>query len=334
MHISSLLYAVCMITTCAGSVATNILLLILIASHRKLRTETWVLTLNLTISDLILAITIIPSSVYSSFGGSALTTNMMVCRLAAFLFVLLQLSSLHSLTWMTIDKCTEIGFPLHYAQLFTGRRTWLIISGLWIYCTLTAALPFMGFGYYVYNENANICAPKFSSSTKAYSMVLLILGMIIPLIVICVLYISIVHIAKHQARRGTFVCNEHHCYYVPIRPYFRNTFLLVSSALYLVVCWIPYTTISFMDIFQEEKVPSLVEKMSTWLILLTSVLNPWLTSLGQKKYRKAMQETWKKFKQASAHLEANAPPSTRETGLSLRSRFSLPGSTSQTSAHK
>ncbi|KAJ1104383.1 hypothetical protein NDU88_001795 [Pleurodeles waltl] len=140
------------------------------------------------------------------------------------------------------------------------------------------------------------------------------------------------YLEKHQ-RGGTFVCNEHHCYYVPIRPYFRNTVLLVSSALYLVVCWIPYTTTSFFDIFQEEVVPSLVEKISTWLILLTSVLNPWLTSLGQKKYRKAMQETWKKFKQASAHLEANPTPSTRETGLSLRSRLSLPGSTSQTAAH-
>ncbi|XP_069494474.1 histamine H2 receptor-like [Ambystoma mexicanum] len=333
MHVSSVLYAVLLVTTCLASVSTNALLLVLFATHLKLRTETWALTLSLTICDMMLGLTIVPAGVYSSCGGGLFTEDTTACRLAAFLFVLLQLASLHSLTWMTIDKFTEICFPLHYAQLFTSHRTWLIIACVWVYCTVQASFPFMGLGYYAYNGNASLCMPSLGSSTKAYSLLLLILGMSTPLMTVCALYIAIVHVAKRQARRGTFMCNEQHCYYVPIRPYFRNTVLLVASAAYLLVCWTPYLTISFMDIFHDEDIPSLVEKISIWLVLLTSVLNPWLNSLGQKKYRTALQETWKKFKQICVHVEQNQLPLQRETHICLRSQLTLPGNTTQTTVH-
>ncbi|XP_029454359.1 histamine H2 receptor-like [Rhinatrema bivittatum] len=334
MHADFLSYTTLTLTTCTASLSTNILLLILFASNPILQTETSALTLNLNICDMILPLTVIPVSIYNSlFNSTIFKEDTTVCHLAASLFVLLLLNSLHSLTWVTIDKFTKICFPLRYAQLLTRQRTWIILCLTWIYCTLYAAFLFLGFGDYAYNENINICLPTFSSSTKIYNVVLLSLGIILPLMIVCLFYIAIIYTARNQAMRGTFVCNDHHCYYVPIKSYFRSTIVLVLSAVYPLVCWIPYVTISFYETFHGKDVPSLVEKISVWLVLLTTGLNPWLNALIQKKYRKALRQSWKKFNQVCVCLKQNDQPLPKEQQASPNVQDFLPGSSIPTSVN-
>nr|XP_033806882.1 melanopsin-B-like [Geotrypetes seraphini] len=333
MYADFLPYTILIMTTCTASLLTNIFVLILFASNPKLQTETSALTLNLNICDLILPLTAIPISIYNSlFNRTIFKENTTICHLVASFYVLLPLNSLHSLTWVTIDKFTEIRFPLHYTRLLTRQRTWLILCLLWIYCTLFAAFPFVGFGDYAYNENINICLPTFSSSTKAYSVVLLSFGVILPLMTVGLLYIVIIHTAKRQAKRGTFVCNDNHCYYVPIKSHFRSTIVLVLSAVYPIVCWIPYTTISFYQSVRGKEAPSLVEKISVCLVLLKTGLNPWLNVLIQKKYRKALCQRWKKCNQVCVCLKQNPMPLPGGHPRSKVKDF-LPGSSTQPSVH-
>lgn len=224
-------YTVLMITTSIGAVGANLILLLLFASHLKLRTDTWALTLNLSLCDLIFGISVIPVAVYSSLlGGGIFSMNNIACKLLGFLFVFLQVASLNSLVWATIDKFTEICFPLRYAQMITKKRIWIILVLLWIYALIVSLFPFMGFGEYSFSSDVYMCLPLFNASTTVYGAILLSGGVLAPILTISVLYIAIIHIARNQAKRGTFVCNDQHCYYVPIRSYFRNTVILIVSA--------------------------------------------------------------------------------------------------------
>lgn len=225
-----LIYVTLIISTSVGAVSANLTLLLLFVSHLKLRTDTWGLTLNLSLCDMIFGISVISVAIYSSLGGGTLLNNGLACKLVGFTFVLLHLASLNSLVWATVDKFTEICFPLRYAQIVTKRRIWIILISLWIYAIVVAALPFMGFGDYSFNKEVYMCLPSLNSTTMAYSVMFLIGGVITPISAMSLLYITIIHIARNQAKRGTFVCNDQHCYYVPIRSYFRNTLILIVSA--------------------------------------------------------------------------------------------------------
>ncbi|XP_043930176.1 histamine H2 receptor-like [Protopterus annectens] len=293
-----LLYGILMLTSSVGSVSGNILLLIISVLNPKLHTDTSPLSFNLNICDLILGLTVIPAGIYNSLSGVAtFTEHQAVCQLTAFLYVLLQLASINSLTWITVDKFAEICYPLHYAQLITKQRIWLILVFLWIYCILNATAPLFGFGTYSYNESKYICLPSFSLTTKAYSVIFLSMGIVVPVLATCFMYSCIIHTARHQAKRGTFVCNDQHCYYVPAKSYFRSTILLISTTICLLICWTPYITISFYETFQSNAVPPLANAISIWLVLFTSALDPWVNAMVQKKYRQALCESWKKLKQ-------------------------------------
>ncbi|XP_073495201.1 rhodopsin, GQ-coupled-like [Phyllobates terribilis] len=321
-----IVYATLIISTSVGAVSANLTLLLLFVSHLKLRTDTWALILNLSLCDMLFGISVISVAVYSCLGGGAFLNNSIACKLVGFMFVLLQLASLNSLVWATVDKFTEICFPLRYAQIVTKRRIWIILIFLWIYAIAFAALPFMGFGDYSFNKDVYVCLPSLNSTTMAYSVMLLSGGVLTPISAIGVFYFAIIQIARNQAKRGTFVCNDQHCHYVPIRSYFRNTLILVVSALYLLVCWVPSITISFCEIFHTYNVPPVAEMASTWLIVLTSGINPWVNSLAQRKYRKALRESWQKIKRIFQDMGSSVEmPRENERHPSIQTHHCLPG---------
>ncbi|XP_063803569.1 rhodopsin, GQ-coupled-like [Pseudophryne corroboree] len=326
-------YATLLITTSVGAVGANLTLLLLFMSHLKLRTDSWALTLNLSLCDMIFGLCVIPVAIYSSIlDGGIFSNDGIPCQILGFLFVLLLLASLNSLVWATVDKFTEICFPLRYAQMITKKRIWIILVSLWIYVIAVAALPFLGFGEYRFSKEVFMCLPSFNTSSTAYGVTLISGGVLAPVLAICILYIAIIHIARNQAKRGTFMCNDQHCYYVPIRSYFRNTLILIVSAFYLLVCWIPSITISFYEIFYSHNVPVIAKMASTWLVVLTSGVNPWVNSLSQRKYRKALRESWRKLKRIFQDMGSNSePPSENERHSSIQSHQCLPGHNTVTS---
>lgn len=229
--LSATVYAVLMICSSACCVCGNTMLLLLVLLNKSLRTsDTWPLTCSFCLCDLALGVLVIPLGAHTSLlRPQGYPSEGALCQAAAFLFVLLQLASVHSLTWATVDKFTEVCFALSYTSVFTARRAWGVLAAVWTYCLLNAALPLLGFGSYSYSGGRYMCVPSFRSSCVGFNVLFLGLGIIVPILAMCGLYGYIVYVAKKQARRGTFVCNEQHCFYVPANNYLRSSIVLVAT---------------------------------------------------------------------------------------------------------
>ena len=143
----SLLYAALMVLSSLGSICGNLLLLLVLLLNKELQTDTWGLTLSFSLSDLALGLSTIPFGAHNSlFRPDGYPDDGALCQGSGFLYLLLQLASIHSLTWATVDKFTEICFALSYASICSLRRTRLVLVLVWFYCLLNAALPLLGFG--------------------------------------------------------------------------------------------------------------------------------------------------------------------------------------------
>lgn len=226
-----LLYAALMILSSVASACGNLLLLLLLLLHRELRSDTTALTLSCGLSDLALGLSAVPFGAHNSLARpDGIPSKGAACQAGGFVFVLLRTASLHSLTWATVDKFTEICFALSYRRIWTGRRTQAVLLLLWCFCLLNATLPLLGFGSYSYSHARFLCAPGFTADNKAFNVLWMAAGVVAPILTMCGLYGYIVYVARKQARRGTFMCNDQHCFYVPANSYFRSSMVMAATS--------------------------------------------------------------------------------------------------------
>ncbi|KAM7375657.1 hypothetical protein PAMP_005447 [Pampus punctatissimus] len=222
-----MLYAVLMVASGVASVCGNLLLLVVLILHKELRADTLGLTLSFSLSDLALGLSTIPFGAHNSLARpGGYPSEGALCQGSGFIFLLLQTSSIHSLAWATIDKFTEICFALSYRRIWTAGRSWAVLVLVWSFCLLNAALPLLGFGSYAYSESRFLCCPSFTPDNRHFVVLWMLVGIVVPILTMCSLYGYIVYVARKQARRGTFVCNELHCFYVPANNYLRSSIVM------------------------------------------------------------------------------------------------------------
>lgn len=227
----SALFATLMLLSSVASVSGNLLLLLLLLLHRELRTDTLGLTLSFSLSDLVLGLSTIPFGVHNSLvGPDGYPGNGAFCQGNGFIFLLLQTSSIHSLTWATVDKFTEICFALSYRRLWTAARIRSVLVILWAFSLLNATLPLLGVGSYAYSDSRYLCCLDFRPENRMFVVLWVAVGIGAPIVTMCSLYGYIVYVARKQARRGTFMCNELHCFYVPANNYLRSSVVMVTTS--------------------------------------------------------------------------------------------------------
>ncbi|XP_076604416.1 adenosine receptor A3 [Chaetodon auriga] len=290
-----MLYATLMVLSGVASVFGNLLLLLVLLLNKELRTDTLGLTLSFSLSDLALGLSTIPFGVYNSLAWpSCYPSEGAFCQGNGFIFLLLQTSSIHSLTWATVNKFTEICFALSYSTIWTAGRSRAVLVLVWLFCLVNAGLPLLGFGSYVYSESRFLCCPSFTPDNRYFVVLWMLAGIVAPILAMCSLYGYIVYVARKQARRGTFMCNELHCYYVPANNYLRSSIVMVTTSVCLLVCWLPYVSVCLYETFSGQQSPAVTSALSAWLVLTSAALNPWITCMTQT-YRAAVRQSVSRF---------------------------------------
>ncbi|KAM9707896.1 adenosine receptor A3 [Menidia menidia] len=313
------LYAGLLALSSVASVCGNLVLLLVLLLNKELHSDTLGFTLSFSLSDLALGLSTIPFGVHNALSWpTAYSSQVALCQGSGFIFLLLQTSSIQSLAWATVDKFTEICFALSYCRIWTKRRSQLALVLVWLYSFANASLPLVGFGSYVYSESRFLCCPDSSYFVVGWVMV----SIVAPILVVCSLYGYIVNVARKQARRGTFMCNEQHCFYVPANNYLRSSVVMVTTSVCLLVCWLPYISVCLYETFSGERSPAVTSALSTWLVLTSAALNPWITCMTQTRYRAAVRRGFDRFIRKWSGTSPEPHPQSSVFELSTANRLS------------
>lgn len=227
--VSRLVSSALMALSGVASVSGNLLLLLALLLNKQLRTDTLGLTLSSSLSDLALGLSVMPLGAYNGLSCPAgCRREGAACQGGAFVFTLLQTSSISSFAWVTGARFTEVCWALSSGSVWTPRRSWLLVLLLWTSCSLLAALPLLGWGSYSYSRSRFLCCPTFSPDNSCFVAVWMLAGVVLPLVATCALQGYVVHVARRQARRGTFVCNQLHCFYVPANNFLRSSMVMLA----------------------------------------------------------------------------------------------------------
>ncbi|XP_030574495.1 histamine H2 receptor [Archocentrus centrarchus] len=292
----STLYAALMVLSSMVSICGNLLLLVVLLLNKELQSDTLGLTLSFSLSDLALGLSTIPIGAYNSlFQPAGYSSKGAFCQGSGFIFLLLQTASLHSLTWATIYKFTEICFALSFNSIWTAGRSRVVLVVVWLFCLVSATMPLLGFGSYTYSESRFLCSPSFTLENRYFVLLWMGVGIIVPILTMCSLYGYIIYVARKQARRGTFMCNELHCFYVPASNYLRSSIVMVATSVCLLVCWLPYISVCLYETVSGQQSPAVTAAVSVWLVLTSAALNPWITCMTQTRYRAAVRRSFRSF---------------------------------------
>ncbi|MEQ2237453.1 hypothetical protein ILYODFUR_023318 [Ilyodon furcidens] len=231
------LYAVLMVLSGTAAICGNLFILTIVLLNKELHSDTLGLTLSFSLSDLATGLSVIPFGVHNSLSWPAVYPSKgALCQGSGFILLLLQSSSIQSLTWATVDTFTAICFALSYRSIWTTKRSWVLLTLIWLFCLLNASMPLLGFGSYAYSESRFLCGLQFTPENRYFVILWMVTSITVPIFTMCSLYGCIVYIARKQARRGTFVCNELHCFYVPANNYLRSSIVMVTSSGRLTLC--------------------------------------------------------------------------------------------------
>lgn len=142
--------------------------------------------LNLSVSDLLLYVLVLPFAIIPLFAGEFILGNSdyircQVCK-SHIIFTLLNLESVFNLLLSTIDRFIYFKMPLRYHSLITPKRVIFMIVSTWLVSFLLSIPPLLGFGEMEFElKNLGICTYDVNAPNYAY--LLCLMALMLPFIV-------------------------------------------------------------------------------------------------------------------------------------------------------
>ena len=205
------------ISACLGIIITisiigNLMVCFAFKVNKNLRTVSNFFILSLAVSDMITTIFVMPWDMeiilkkdYWSYGNT-------FCKFYTTVYLLSAPASTVNLLAVSIDRYRLIRDPFAYKRQTTPFRAMIMIMLIWVYSTLMAFLPLMGWkdtSPWPSNNNderncttSNSTIPTCSFDIAwAYSIMMSVLNFVIPPLIMTVIYFKIYQIARGHIRR-------------------------------------------------------------------------------------------------------------------------------------
>ncbi|XP_022784260.1 orexin receptor type 2-like [Stylophora pistillata] len=264
----TLAYAVTMIVAMQG----NILLIYIVWKKRETRTLTSFLFVNMAVADLLVTVFHMPVSMAHFYvTGFTGTFGNIFCRLLFYLEDVCTAASIFSLIVMAFDRYFAVVYPLK--RMIWFRRAKHILPVIWIASwTFMAVTPFS----YMANDSNGKCSYTNEHIPRvAFWTYLLVINYILPLTIICFLYITIARkIWFHEIPGQVETSRVQPDGQIPTKKVLRTLIIVVVV---FAVCWLPLQVFR-MDFAATGKVswqPVAIYFIS-WLGQANSAINPWL----------------------------------------------------------
>ncbi|XP_051885539.1 D(4) dopamine receptor-like [Pristis pectinata] len=137
-------------------IAGNLLVCLSVCTERPLRTATNVFIASLAVSDLLLALLVLPLYVFQEFQGGVWTLGPGLCDYLMTMDVMLCTASIFNLCAISVDRFIAVSVPLNYSRKHIDTRQVALISMTWILAFAVASPIAFGLNH-VPDRDASVC---------------------------------------------------------------------------------------------------------------------------------------------------------------------------------
>ena len=182
--------------------ALNLLVMATIFKKHLHTQPTFILLLNLAVTDFLLCLLVMPFHIIAGFAGEFIFGNTddircQVCKTGAILTILVS-QSLFSLSLISVDRLLFIKRPLRYHKIVTWRWICAAVVVIWGVSIAISLPPLFGMGQINYSYTLSHCIvdPHINSSY----IIMLVLVALIPLTILTICTMWVACIAQRHLR--------------------------------------------------------------------------------------------------------------------------------------
>ncbi|NXK91658.1 MTLR protein, partial [Formicarius rufipectus] len=272
-------------------VAGNVLTVLLIRSHRDMKTTTNLYLGSMAVSDLLILLGL-PFDLYRLWRSRPWIFGQLLCRFSHYLSEGCTYCTLLHITALTVERYLAICFPLKAKVVVTKRRVKAIIGGLWGFALFSASPFFFLVGVEQPDNHTDFsreCKPTphaLQSGLLATMFWVTTCYFVLPVLCLSVLYGFIgreLWRSSAHLRGPSAVLRE--------KGHRRTVKILAVVVLAFVICWLPFHIGRIIFINTRDIRTMLFcqyfNVFALQLFYLSASINPVLYNLISKKYRAA-----------------------------------------------
>lgn len=255
----------------------NVFVILAFKRFRRIRHVTNYFVVSLAVTDILVAMVSMPVWVaYMVSGPSLFMSKPLLQMLWTVTDIMVSVSSIWHLTFVSIDRYLCITGPLYYHTRMTSRRAIVILATIWCYSIIVASL-----------------APTFWNS-DLYTLVIIVLNYAVPVVIILFAYVNIFRTARHQAKQIDLTINgKSKRFSLSAEVKAAKTLGVVIGA--FIVCWSPFFALNLNYYICRCPPPPLVVSVAKWMHYGNSMLNPLIYGLMNKDFRYAFQKLFTRY---------------------------------------
>jgi len=262
-------------------IAGNLLVIIVVKKKRYLRTKTNFLLANLAASDLMANVLAYTVGIARAFPMPSRTLGLFLCKINSY-YPAASFCSILTLTVIALERYNAIVKPLSNGLKFRKRTLRYFIIAIWI-LSIAAVTPLVYFDEY---SSEQLCVRTWSVHWNfTFWTCAIVLAIALPVMVIIYCYFHIIRTLYFGPKIIPMnIPNE-----VDAQEKKKVIKLSIIVTSIIIIAFTPFSIVRQLEI--HGPVPNEVTVLALSLILLSSVLNPFIYAFQSTNYRQAFKET-------------------------------------------
>ncbi|XP_070705969.1 opsin 8, group member a [Pempheris klunzingeri] len=265
------------------SILGNAAVLVSAAHRLTLLKAPELLTLNLAVTDIGMALSMYPLSIASAFNHAWIGGDTS-CLYYGLMGMIFSITSIMTLAVMGMVRYLVTGSPPKKGIKFQRRTISILISGIWLYASLWALFPLLGWGSYGPEPFGLACSIDWtgygeSLNHSTFIMTLSVLCTFLPCLVILFTYFGIawkLHRAYQSIQSNDFQ-------YGNVEKKITLMAVMISSG--FLIAWAPYVAVSFWSMLHSQEQSSITPFLTLLPCLFaksSTVYNPFIYFIFQR----------------------------------------------------
>ncbi|XP_062974591.1 opsin-5-like [Elgaria multicarinata webbii] len=249
------------------------------------------LTVNLAVTDLGMAISMYPLAIASAWNHAWLGGDA-TCVYYALMGFLFGVSSMMTLSVMAVIRFLVTHSSKSKSNKINRKVVHVSIILIWLYAALWAILPLLGWGHYgpePFGTSCTIAWSQFHNSSSGFSFILsmFILCTILPAMTIIICYLGIawkVHKTYQEMQNFNRISSA-------AKLEKKLTLMAVLISVGFLGAWTPYAAVSFWSIFHSsESIPHFVTLLPCLFAKSSTAYNPLIYYTFSKTFRREVKQ--------------------------------------------